>query len=206
MKNTQILSILSLAALALLTLASCEKADTCDPQVNEDGLTREVTDLVPQDVLDEIERLGMPIFGGVHPPDLEGSYFVSPFILLASNRPGDVIGSLRNDMTFTLYSQDNQGLTINLDYELGPEKGTGLGSFIVGEGNRFSVFAEVIAESEGETAKGVNVLSGEITANGIKDLYYGFFMIDNGGNPKNIWIENGEGRVNYDSDGVSERL
>ncbi len=42
-----------------------------------------------------------------------------------------------------------------------------------------------------------------LTSTGINNLYFANFMLDNNGN-NSIWIKDGEGRVLYDSDGVSE--
>jgi len=206
MKTTRIPALLvSLILSSILMLSSCEKDDNT-PEVNEDGLTRDVTDLVPQEILDEMEDLGLPIYGGIDPPNIEGRFVASPFILLASNRQSDIPGDQFQDYYVTFKEQDDRELTIMMDYENGSEMGNGLGSFIVGDGNRFSVFVEVISENNGETASVVNVISGEISETGIKDFYFANFMLDNKGNPSNYWIEEGEGRVAFDSDGFSERL
>lgn len=206
MKTTRIpVLLVSLILSSILMLSSCEKEDNT-PEVNEDGLTRDVTDLVPQEILDEMENLGLPIYGGIAPPNIEGRFVASPFILLGSNRPSDTPGYQFQDYYVTFKEQDDRELTIMMDYENGTETGNGLGSFIVGEGNRFSVFVEVISEQSGETASVVNVISGELTSTGIKDLYFANFMLDNRGNPSGYWIEEGEGRVIFDSDGFSEQL
>lgn len=206
MKTTRIPALLvSLILSSILMLSSCEKEDNT-PEVNEDGLTQDVTDLVPQEILDEMEDLGLPIYGGIDPPNIEGRFVASPFILLASNRQSDVPGYQFQDYYVAFKEQDDRELTIMMDYENGSEMGNGLGSFIVGDGNRFSVFVEVISESNGETASFVHIVSGELTETGIKDLYFANFMLDNRGNPSGAWIEEGEGRVAFDSDGFSERL
>ena len=199
-----------LTALVLtltLTVACEEENDPVIPKIEQNGLTREINDLVPQSILDEMERLGMPINRGAKPPLVEGRFFVSPLILLSSNRPGDVPGYRFADYITTFFGQDNDELTIMLDYENGDESGSGLGSFIVGEGRKFSVFVAINAvQSGGTPAKLVNVFSGYLANGGIEDLYVANFMIDDNGDPQNVWIENGEGRVAYDQDGFSERL
>jgi hypothetical protein len=206
MKTTRIPVLLaSLILSSILMLSSCKKEDNT-PEVNEDGLTRDVTDLVPKEILDEMEDLGLPIYGGIDPPNIEGRFVASPFILLASNRQSDIPGYQFQDYYVTFKEQNDRELTIMMDYENGSEMGNGLGSFIVGDGNRFSVFVEVISENNGETASVVNVISGELSETGINDLYFANFMLDNRGNPSGYWIEEGEGRVAFDSDGVSERL
>ncbi len=203
MKN---LKFIPIAFLFVFFLFSCEKEEKKDDKVNEDGLTEEITDLVPQSVLDEIENLGMNINGGDNPPSIENSYLASPFILKASNRSSDNVGMSFADYYVKFYSQDNDDLSIRLSYENGGESGTGLGGFIVGDDNKFTVFAEVNSQYAGETVQMLHVISGKIASDGIDDLYFANFMLDNNGNPNGYWIEDGEGRVIYDSDGFSEEV
>jgi hypothetical protein len=81
--------------------------------------------------------------------------------------------------------------------------GTGKGAFISGSGNNFSVFMQVTYTASGQSADMVEIFSGTMTSTGIKDLYDGLFMVDDHGDPGNLWIANGQGRIFYDSDGMS---
>lgn len=82
----------------------------------------------------------------------------------------------------------------------------GLGSFIAGSNNSFTVFTESIAVDNeyNDTAKTVIVYSGTLSESGINNFYIAVFMVDNFGNPNGHWIDNGAGRVIKDSDGFSE--
>lgn len=188
---------------ATIVFASCKKNLK---EVDANGLTEEINNLVPDSILQEMQALGMPINGGATPPNLQGTFLASPFILLSSNRPGDTPGSTFVDYEVTFSDQNNEELTIMLDYVNGPEKGTGLGSFIVGTNREFSVFVEVLSTFNGATpARFIHVISGTRKNNGIEDLFYANFMLDDGGDPNSVWIENGDGRVIYDEDGFSEK-
>lgn len=199
-----------LAPLILLLFAlfsSCEQEEEMTPRLDENGLTRDITDLVPQYILDEMERLGMPINSGGNPPNIEDTYFATPFILENSNRPGENPGLRFADYKVTFSGQDNSALTIMVDYQNGPESGTGLGSFIVGNDCKFSVFVELNSiHSGGSNAKSIQVISGNLVNNGIEDFYVANFMVDDFGDPQNVWIENGEGRIIADQDRFSEKL
>ncbi|MCF6242102.1 MAG: hypothetical protein L3J74_12245 [Bacteroidales bacterium] len=198
----RIIYLFWIASFALF-ISSCNKDEAS--LVNEDGLTQEIVNLVPDSILNEIKSLGMPIYGGENPPNIENSYIASPFVLKASNREYDQIGYTYSDYYVKFYNQDNSKLTISMNYANGPETGEGMGSYIVGKDNKFTVFVEVNAETEdGSKAKMVHIISGEWTADGIKDFYFANFMLDNFGNPTGYWIENGQGRIVYDSDGFSE--
>lgn len=198
---------LMIVALALsYIVVGCKKDDKKEDKkkVEENGLTTEINKIIPDSIVQTMISLGMPVNRGGNPPTITGTFMCKPFILKASNRPGDAVGSRFADYEVTFYDQDNDELTIKLDYVNGPESGSGLGSFIVGSGNNFSVFAEVISSSSGTKATLVNVLSGELMDDGIHNFHFANFMIDNQGNAQGIWIENGEGRILYDSDSISE--
>jgi hypothetical protein len=189
---------------ASMLVIGCKKNEESSAKLEGNGLTKEINNLVPEEIRNEMTALGMPINTGENPPSLENIYLASPFILKASNRPSDAIGMTFTDYKIKYYEQNNDNLTVKSDYVNGPETGTGLGSYIVGNNNTFTTFSEVSSTYQGENAKLVHVISGTLVAEGIQDLYFANFMLDNNGNPNGIWIENGEGRVIYDSDGMSE--
>ncbi len=178
------------------------------PPLEKNGLTADINELVPQSIIDEMESIGMPIFTGNRPPNLGlstgKSYKASPFILKSSNRSGDTPGYTFADYYVNFHEQNNSDLTVKINYENGGEEGSGLGAFIVGKDSEFTVFAEVNSTYMSYSAKMVHVISGTVTTTGIKDLYFANFMVDNYGNVGKVWIENEEGRVIYDSDGISE--
>lgn len=203
MKNPiYVFGFLVLAAV----LFGCKKEEA-EPKVDENGLTREINDLVPQYILDEMQELGMPINGGATPPDLEDTYLASPFVLKNSNIPADIPGTLFADLEFHFYGQNNQDLTIMIDYITSngfyTEQGEGLGSFIVGDECSFSVFVEVDLTINGDPAKALNVYSGEVVNKGIENFHYANFFLEDYGDPNGVFIEVGEGRVLCDQDRFS---
>ena len=132
------LRIAIIIGLIPLTFTACDEKEK-EGKLDKNGLTADINDLVPQSVLDEMDDLGMPIFEGDAPPSLAGTYLASPFELKASNRPSDVVGYEFSDYYVTFYNQDNDDLSIDVDYVNGPESGHGIGGVIVGEDYSFSV-------------------------------------------------------------------
>ncbi|MEJ7644799.1 MAG: hypothetical protein WKF87_09395 [Chryseolinea sp.] len=190
--------------LICATLSACnDDNDSNAPQ--DKGLSKEISALVPAEILQKLKNLGMPIHEGLNPPDIQIKFHCSPLVLKATNVKDDIYdpGHVFADYFGTFYDQDNDKLTIKMDYTNGPETGTGLGSFISGTGSDFSVFAEIEGEAHGDKARLIQVLSGTITNTGIKNLHLANFMLE-GGDESEYWIDNGEGRVTYDSDGHSE--
>jgi hypothetical protein len=113
-------------------------------------------------------------------------------------------------MYVTFSNQNDTKLTVNTNYtmqqETGPMLSGGTDSFIVGEGNKFTVFQDGTREQSGYTAKTVEVFSGEMSGTGIKNYQWAVFMIDNRGDPLDHWIANGTGYFKRDSTGFSERV
>jgi hypothetical protein len=198
--------LFAFAMLSVFVFTACDK-DKNEPEVdlNEDGLSEDITNLVPQEILDEMETLGMTVNGGGSPPSLAGTYYATPFILKNSNIDSDTPGYSFADYYVTFFEQDNTYLKIKYSYTNGPESGEGLGGFIVGENDEFTVFVEVVSTAYEEEVSMVHVISGKLVDDGVQDLYFANFMIDNNGNPNGYWIGDGQGRVIYDEDGFSPK-
>jgi hypothetical protein len=196
MKKLFIVICIALATYSFL-ITSCKKDEKL-------VLSKEIQNIVPDSTLNKIISLGMPVNKGTNPPELINIFKVSPFTLKATNVKNDfAIGYKFADYKFRLYDQDNEKLTIKLDYVNGPETGTGFGGFMSGNGNDFSVFVKVHSLNGNNQAEILQIISGTITADGIKNFYLSNFMLDNYGNPNHVWIDEETGRVIYDSDGVS---
>jgi len=199
MKKT-LFRLMMILSVLCLGLVSCSKDKDTD---KEDELSKDIQNFVPDETLEQIIDMGMVINKGVDPPDMEGEYLASPYELIATTVANDYsLGTIFSDYYFRLYDQDNDDLTIKLDYYNGGEQGSGLGGFISGDGKEFSVFIEVESEYNGYEATLLHVISGTMNTDGsIEDFYFTNYMLDNNGNDGGVWIENDEGRVLIDSDG-----
>jgi len=175
-------------------------------EVTANTLSQDIKNIVPDNILTIISNLGMPMFTGKTPPQISNFYKLSPNALFNSNVPNDYAkGTTFFPVNFHFYNQNNTLLTIKLDYvEIGTGGGSGSGkeAFLSGSGNNFSAFLKVNYTASGQTSDMITIYSGTITSTGIKDLYYALFMVDDHGDPGNLWIANGTGRVFYDSDGM----
>lgn len=202
MKKTLLTLMIGLIAGGMLVVG-CKKDDKDD---KDTPLPKEVKNFVPDSILTKIKALGMPINEGNTPPNIEQSYLARPFILKASNRPSDPVGMQFYDYTVKFYAQNNEKRTIKCDYVNGTELGKGLGSYVSGKDGSFTVFSEMDITNGPDSAKIVQVISGTLIEGGIKEFHYANFMLDNYGNPNRNFIEIGEGRIIYDSDGMSEKV
>ena len=197
-------TILMICVLAVGMLNFGCKKDKDDS--SDSALPKEVTNFVPESILNEIKKLGMPINEGNTPPNIVFTFMAKPLYLKASNRPGDAVGQQFANFRVKFYEQNNEKRSIKCDYVNGSATGTGLGSYVSGTGSTFTVFSEMNVTIGADKVKLVQVISGTILDGGIKDFYYANFMIDNNGNPSKSLLENGQGRIFYDTDGMSEKV
>jgi hypothetical protein len=198
------LYILLFAALSTVLVLSCKKDETKEPT----NTPKDIHSLIPDSILNKIKTLGMTIHEGIAPPNITKIYLATPFALKATNIPYDSeIGTQFADYHVKFYGQDNSKLTVKMDYLNGPETGTGLGSFISGTDSVFTVAAKISGlHNNADSASIVQVISGTVVTGAIKDLHVSFFMLNNYGNVSGYWIDNGQGRILYDTDGYSPEV
>lgn len=161
-------------------------------------------EVIPEDLRDQIEEY-IPIYGGINPPNIEGSYFVSPQILVHSELNNDYSGMHFTDEYFRFYDQDSIANTIQFSKKTvtGSSWGDGNGAFISGSGNNFTVFLSVTGETYGISNKLTYLISGTKTDDGIRNLIYTLVMVDKGDDPSHKLIPIGAYRVIRDEDGIS---
>lgn len=215
---------LLLVIIGLLFFSSCDiidslKKDKKDDNDGEDqvefvdGISRDILEFVTQEELAILEdTLGVQIYRGNNPPQINGTFKMSPLYLSKTNIVGDYeIGTRFNDMFLRLYDQDDQLFTIEVDkastnYDTGEitQTSVGVGSYLIGDGNGFSVFAKVeTIQTTGEESVLLELYTGILTEEGIQNLQFALLMLDNNGHD-DIFIQNGAGRSFVDGDGLSD--
>jgi len=191
-------TIFKLGLLLTLITATTMFFSSC-----KDGLTKDIHNIIPKDIMKKFKELGIEINEGNNPPNIEGTYFVSPFVLVKSNFNDNMLpGDRFSDMEITFSGQNNTKQTVVTDYINGTQIGNGLGSFITGSGNKFSVYYECSGTYFGLPFKSVDIYSGEITSTGIKNFQYATIVTE----PNTYTIKRGEGRLAHDSDKFSEKI
>ncbi len=201
--NKQVTGFILVFVMFAFLFTGCKKDDDL---VEKNGLTKEINDVISQDIIDLLDSLGMPINKGGNPPTIEGSYLSSPHVLYSSNRSGDIIGNIYNDLEVTFSNQNKKELTVTTGYTQSNFVFEGTGSFIVGDKNLFSVFVfdKEYQNYDEDSCLIARIFSGELTSNGISGLHTAITMLDDYGDPNDIYIEIGDTRVLYDQDGLSE--
>lgn len=191
--------------LAFLFLAVAAFISSCK---KDNGQTQQqkIADIIPAKYLDTLKHLGITIHEGTTPPNVEGIYYISPVKSKASNIPGDVIGMLFANTKVKFYEQNNTDFGIRLlAINILSFKDSSLSTAISGSGNNFTVYGKVRTYSGSNTAVFGVVFSGEMDGTTIKNVEWGLINIDDSqGN--NAFIKEGQARLQYDTDLVSESI
>jgi len=201
-----------IAIVSILSIVSCTKDSHEILPINnleDNGFSTEINNLVPDSIITIMENLGMPIYRGGNPPLLNAGYLTEPLTLMATNRSSDNIGQIFEDYVWTFSNCNLEDLTVVVDYQSDSgDLGNGVGSFISGEGNEFTVFVEAINidNDTGSEASVLYCLSGTLGADSITDFYLCLIMLDDNGDPFDTYIEVGQGRVIIDGDSVSPKV
>ncbi|MPR35669.1 hypothetical protein [Salmonirosea aquatica] len=193
-------------AFSVLLMSGCKKKNL------DVGFAPEIQKIVPQNVVDDLRARGMTINEGQKPPTIEGVYLASPYELLSPYAPEDsyekgkiITGYLYR---FTGQSDDKKKVQVNYKRDGDVDAGGGLGSFVSGNGNKFTVFAEVQGTVSGVNYTSLDVFSGEITPNGIADFQHTFYIVEKSESdgPNAELIPVNSGRVWFDNDRIAEKV
>lgn len=176
--------------------------DTPDDEVDD-----RIHTVIPEEIRDVIDEY-IPIYDGMNPPNIEGSYYLNPQILIGSSLSYDQVGTEYAPEYQKYGNQDMVNNTIDMvrvqgrDYTIEWDKGSG--AFISGTGNYFTIYFDMEGESYGIMTKMVYIVSGTKTDTGIKNLTAGFILKEKGDDPEGTLVPVGTFRFFTDQDGMCE--
>lgn len=199
------MKIIHTSVFGTVLLCSALFMNGCKKNDPEPGLSAKIQQIVPADLLSTMKTQGMPINAGKTPPNIEGIFISSPHTLVTtydgdSYKPGyEFI-----DFILKFSGQNSTEGSVSVDTKTGSTTSTGIGGFVSGSGNKFTLFAEVNLTNGNATAKQIRVFSGEITSTGIKD-FYSTLVIKEKNDPSNLLIGVGKMRILKDGDGLASK-
>ncbi|MDO5104785.1 DUF6252 family protein [Capnocytophaga sp.] len=163
-------------------------------------------EIVPQNVLNDIQSRGFEIHQGANPPIIEGAFLSQPHVLMSpyagDSRPKGYVWPNR---TYTIYNQTVSTARLSVQASDASEKGTGV--YVMGSGNRFTIFSQLEGAENGIKKKNITLLSGEVTQEGIKNLKAAYTLIWKDGDTSNsVLMPVGKSRISGDSDGLAARM
>ncbi|MGV8135196.1 MAG: hypothetical protein AB2L20_08275 [Mangrovibacterium sp.] len=167
-----------------------------------------IEDVIPEDILVQLKSY-MTIYSGTTPPDIAGTYLVSPSELVFSSDGNLDPGHIFADLYFRLSNQNDktniltyEGKQINSEKEI-IDTATSDEVSVVGSGDNFTAYF-ISSGYAGEIYnKDATIISGTKTTSGIKNFSYAFVMLEKGADPDNILIEVGTYRIIKDGNGLA---
>ncbi|MDR1876767.1 MAG: hypothetical protein LBQ84_04005 [Flavobacteriaceae bacterium] len=206
----KVLKKLCLFAAVVVLIPIAIGCSSDDNDVNENSKEQEqYSKFMTPEMEEAVKKLGMEVNKGANPPDVSGYYLIER-IGVKSIVPSDpnIKGKVFNSSKTKLYDYDKAELKISLlgyEVESGTDNlgatSTAEGTFITGEGDKFSIFFEEEFDYDdgGPVVILLTILSGELDRDesgeikGIKNVRYAILMKENNGRPEKI--TNGTGRL-----------
>lgn len=196
--------LLAIVAVTAIATQACKKKDMPS---NDDILTKKIQDIIPQQYLDSLKKYGLELLTGTNPPNVEGTYLLTPAKLVSSNIPDDFVpGHQFRDSKLKLYEQHNADFGIKLfGLHFLNERDESIATAISGSGNKFTVYGKVKATLGSYHSIIAIVISGEKDGQNLKNIKYGLINIDHSNGSPEV-IKEGEARIIEDADFVTERI
>jgi len=170
-----------------------------------DGVPDGVNDFMDQSDLDGLKNAGMVVHIGNNPPDITGTYYADTRYTQYDDQ--GYIQAFVN-ATYKFYNQTSDGLVDMQQTEEGVAEGTGIGSFISGESDCFTVWQDYKDHStyNGDDcySNSAVLVSGCLTTEGITEFQYGLIMKSRSGTC-NYVVAEGYKRIIYETDGLVAR-
>lgn len=217
----QLLNYILILGLLFLSY-SCEKdkeKDKAEELLPDDEFPAIINEVIDVGSMDSISSMGMKLYPGSTPPNIENSYLMSPNVCFNSNIMGVFPGKKFVDFYIKFSNYNSHEHTILVDYINADVSRSNLKSYISGSGDNFAVFTpiknyfgsdfleyyqkpkdiEII-----DSVLVIQIISGSLGDNYIEDFTYAFFILNTFGNINDIWKDEKSGHINFDRDRVSE--
>jgi len=172
----------------------------CDNYVND--VPYQVNNIITQDIISEFEEQGLTIHKGFSPPDITGNYYLNSLTNMET-------GTTYKSYSYQFFNQ-KKDYTIELKIASNTSDAQGKGAFISGNETTFTVYCEIENNvNDGGTMvyiRSLDVYSGEITSDGIRNYQNGFIIVDKQNDVNRRFMNVGDSRVVYEADGLGQKV
>lgn len=175
---------------------------------NED-YTNAVDEIVPEEIMVQLQRY-MPIYRGNHYLLFEGAYVMAPEVAVYCSDGYRKQGESVWDSYFRFYNADAANGTVDFEYvepnNVGTvvERESSKGITLSGSGDNFTAAFIITGKIGKSQVKEAFVFSGTKTADGIKNWYWAFVMLETSVPSETMAV--GEFRSYKDQDGFSQPI
>ncbi|MDO4228613.1 MAG: DUF6252 family protein [Capnocytophaga sp.] len=167
----------------------------------------EIEKIIPSNKIEELKANGVEIHSGDTPPNIDGIFVSSPHILMKTYAgDGYSVGHRWPNFIYQFLTIHNGTGMLNYKAQDGSESAEGTSVYMTGSDNKFTIYSRTSGYTNGVPKITTNVLSGEITPTGIKNLKNSYILIWKEGDTSNSKVMPiGAFRISGDSDGLSEK-
>ncbi len=161
-----------------------------------------ITQQIPQEYLSKMAT-HMPIYAGSTPPAVDGTFTSHPHEPVYTSDGYTWSGQLA-DQVMNFSGQDKMKNTISYQYRQGTGSSEKTEMVILGQGDKFTIFAVMSSANStyNATYKMAEIVSGTVTADGIRDFFCGMLMLEKN-DPNNKLMNIGTYRIFKDGDGLA---
>ncbi len=181
-----------------------EDDDDDDDDEASEEIPDEVDDFFDEEQREALEDVGMVIHTGDDPPDIEGTYFLDAIEIIYDDSDTwlDIV-----DYTYVFFDQTNDG-EISMNYEApdANDVAEGVGAFISGSGDCFSIFLDTEGVANGCEYKLPGIISGCLDDSGITDWQNGFIMGEKSGDNCDLLMPTDHRRIIEETDDLAEEI
>lgn len=164
--------------------------------------TISLEEFVPDSIFEVLEA-EIPIYEGDTPPDVTGAYLISEMWFESSSSDLDAVNRKINDYEICFKNNmahyEGQHRIDESNYESSDTV------YVTGSGDNFTAYFIGYGENQGVWRKSSTVISGTLTDDGIKDIYFTQTILEKGDDSQiSSFIPLGRVRVFIDKDGLAE--
>jgi len=201
------------AAVVVLAASSCGKGEKVAPKTDPklgSNYPEVLNTIVTPAMIDTLKSHGLVINSGTTPPTVNGVFLQAPNVCIYDNVSPNA-GRIFTNYEYQFLNQDNSKYTLTVNYSnaivgAGDSGTDGAATYIAGNGNLFTVFAEVTGTLNGVTYKELQVLTGEVQPAGLKNFQWAFLMVSKSEDPGDKKVAKvGTIRIFDDQDKFSEK-
>ncbi len=173
-------------------------------QINPWGEPEAIESVIPDEYLDLLEPY-IPIYTGTTPPNVEGTYLISPMTMVMDSHDNFEPGYQFADNYIQFYNQTSDNTISCRSTQLLGDLSVGEGLFISGEGENFTIyFNEYTTEEDGSWLVKATIISGQAVDGLLYDYTYAFIILDDY-DVNDQYMDVGQYRVFCEGDGVCEQ-
>ncbi|MDP3973757.1 MAG: hypothetical protein Q8P92_02905 [Candidatus Daviesbacteria bacterium] len=168
-----------------------------------------VNEFLNNNDIKEYEEVGMKIYTGNNPPNIEGLYKSDSLVIFYDKPFEDAAppGVEVTNYNHQFYDQESDG-TIKLSRKSveGDDEGVGMGGFISGDNNCFSIFVNVEDQFDQCNINEATIYSACKTEEGLEQLQVGFITKEKIGPGCGETVPVGHLRIIVEDDGLTELI